>query len=513
MLHVRDIIESLSYDELVKSDIIPDVCVNLPTIVNKRYPPFVYQIKDFSSFGMIMDYIVRAGFRIWSNSKIDLGIEPLLSEENVVNVSKYEASNNLNEVLGAVTTLLQSEFTYENMKAYVPTMVNIIKELIDKWKQFGFQETIYYNTEFPYENIFGHPDFVTDSCVLDIKTTASFSKMSKEACLQVLAYYSLIKLNNENIKYIGFILPLQREIVILDVSTWNSNRYLQVLVSNQNNNVMDISSLINYLVLNDNKSGSHIAKGKNIAETLRNYSFYNLPCQNREAIPPCQMFLRNPRTGKCDKNTSKQIVEAAKVIQETGLVYFTHAAYIINLCANSVDEKGDYWQQRILNEDIDYTVAMGGKGVVVHTGAMKHVIEDHALNVMEYMVRNALLHATVECPLLLETPCGEGTEVCTTIQSLGYFFYRFTPEERSKLGVCIDTCHVFVAGYDPLSYLKHWEEYVKIPIKLVHFNDSEGICGCRRDKHAIPGRGKIGMTKMSEISVWCNERGIPMVKE
>lgn len=65
----------------------------------------------------------------------------------------------------------------------------------------------------------------------------------------------------------------------------------------------------------------------------------------------------------------------------------------------------------MLNEDLANTVAVGGEGVVVHTGARKHLSEAEGLYIMEYMVRTALPNATETCPLILETPCNEGTEV------------------------------------------------------------------------------------------------------
>lgn len=193
--------------------------------------------------------------------------------------------------------------------------------------------------------------------------------------------------------------------------------------------------------------------------------------------------------------------------------YFTHAAYAINLCANECDTTGDFWQQRILNEDLNYTVAMGGRGVVVHTGARKHLSEPDALNIMEHMVRTALPHATEQCPLLLETPCGEGTEIVTKIEELGNFFFRFTPDERTKLGLCVDSAHVHAAGYNPLLYLEHWEMYCQTPIKLVHYNDAAVECGSCVDRHAPPGKGYIGMEKMQAIAEWCHKRDIPMVRE
>ena len=190
-----------------------------------------------------------------------------------------------------------------------------------------------------------------------------------------------------------------------------------------------------------------------------------------------------------------------------------HAAYVINLSANVCDPVDGYWQQRILNEDLAFTVAMGGKGVVVHTGARKNLSEEEALNIMEHMVRSALPYATESCPLLLETCCGEGSEIVTKIEELGSFFFRFSTEERKKLGLCMDTCHSHAAGYDPLTYLQHWEQYCHTPIRLIHFNDSATPQGSHVDRHAAPGAGYIGMEKMQAIAQWAYERNIPMVRE
>jgi len=115
--------------------------------------------------------------------------------------------------------------------------------------------------------------------------------------------------------------------------------------------------------------------------------------------------------------------------------------------------------------------------------------------------------------LLLETSAGEGTDICTEIQDLGEFFYRFTPEERNHLGVCVDTCHVFSAGYDPLQYLIHWETHCPVRIGLIHFNDSKGIRGCCRDRHERPGFGHIGLRRLCDVARWANQRNIPMVRE
>ena len=537
MLRVREIIKDLSYDHLISEGIIPDIITpmeNYPNTMSvKKYPPFVYSSKSksrFSFFGYFMEYIVRAGFRIYLNQKINHGVDPItnmvesLSEDKMLNimenVSMYETCNKINDITMSaynIVSIMYGEFLFEitNIEKYVPTIINVIKELIIKWNNLDSYLTgkILYNTEYKKDHFSGHPDIVTDLCVLDVKNTASFKKMSKESCLQVLSYFALIKQTNNNIKYCGFVLPMQRELVLIGLSEWDSLPFLELL----SQTAMSRIPTNNYITLNiDNKVvhvnplvmyniGSNISKGKNIITTLSNYV-------KDHPGAPCQMFLRNNRTGKCSAKTSDETVEASQVIINNNLLYFTHAAYIINLCTNQCGDDG-YWAQRILNEDLIMTSALGGSGVVVHTGASMKLPINEALQTMENMVREALQYATTKTFLLLETPVGEGSEVCSKLEELGDFFMRFDEEERNKLGICIDTCHIHSAGYDPLTYMKQWVEKYPIPIKLVHFNDSKGPCGDHKDRHEIAGHGTIGMDKMVAIAEWCEENDIPMVVE
>lgn len=528
MIHVRDLIANLSYDKLLEYNLIPDlhgaVMNNNNIIANKRYPPFVYQRQDFSFFGMLLDYIIRAGLRINLQQAIDIGIEPNLEKiqtleeekmmELICKVNVYESSKNFNDVVKAALEIVnfmyeRESYTNDEIKGYIPTLVNIIKELVAKWQYYQCYLTgeVKYNAEYNFSNITAHPDIVTAESVLDIKTTCSFSKMSKESCLQVLTYYVLIKIYDPAIRYVGFILPMQRQLFICDVSGWDYDEYLQLIVEKSIIKQPELNSLSS-IIHGKYQIGSHYPKGKDLAATLETYV-------KQYPNTPCQMFLTNNRSGMRSNKTVLQLPAAKDVIIKHKLQYFTHAAYVINLCANMYDEKtGKYWQQDLLNEDLQFTAMMGGKGVVVHTGARKEKTEEDALNTMELMVRNALEYASEDCKLLLENGVGEGTEICTKLEELGDFFYRFSKDERKKLGICIDTCHSHSAGYDPLDYLTRWKkEYPDIKIALVHFNDSKGACGCHVDRHEIPGQGHIGLEKLLMVAEFCYTRNIPAVRE
>lgn len=525
MIRTRQVLKDLSYRSLVRQGLIPDL-VNLfsqtPQVLTvKRYPPWVYSSKDYSGFGVFIESIVQAGFRIYLEQPINPDIP---------------FSKNMNEIAHLAYSEYPPTFEYSAVQKYIPSLVNMVKELSLSWKSYPqLNGTLQYHTEYTYHDLSAHPDLVTDQVVLDIKTTSSFSSMAEESALQILAYYAIIKLNNPNLMYTGLVLPMQRTVAIYDLSGWDSQPYIEFLSQEaskmlKNSQVDPLTSLVNEIARSFgfedtnlgslsqqeiyqkyhtdlNTIGSHHTKGPQLSISLLEFI---------ESFPnrPVQMFISNPRTGKKNKITEKQIPEAAQIINSFNLLYFTHAPYAINLCANEYDEKkGDYWQQRYLNTELMQTVALGGRGVVVHTGAVKYGTIEDSLNTMELMVRDALPYATEECPLLLETSAGEGNDVCTQIEELGAFFYRFTEDERTKLGVCVDTCHVFSTGYNPLSYLQHWETYCKIRIGLIHFNDSKGNIGCCADRHAPIGEGKIGTEIMVEVARWANQRKIPMVRE
>ena len=147
MIRTRSIIKNLSYDTLVKQGIIPDLTPLIQqvptTIAVKRYPPFIYANKDeerFTFFGMLFEYIIRAGLRINLQQTFDLGIDPNINNtSDIVEYLKiYETEHNMYDVSQAALVLTSALFeknvyTQHDIKNYIPTIINIIKEIITKW--------------------------------------------------------------------------------------------------------------------------------------------------------------------------------------------------------------------------------------------------------------------------------------------------------------------------------------------------------------------------------------------
>ncbi|CAK7994800.1 Hypothetical protein POVR1_LOCUS324 [uncultured virus] len=157
------------------------------------------------------------------------------------------------------------------------TSLRVIKELNASWNKEILGTKVQYNMELAVGNLTGHPDIMTESAVLDIKTTSSFKSIGKESCLQILGDYII---------YCGVVLPMQREIQTVDLSTWNY-RPFRKLLEEKSQAVMTIQLIPDLLQIYP--VGRHVCKDRSYLQTIKNFSVTNLPMQ---------MFLRNTQTGK-----------------------------------------------------------------------------------------------------------------------------------------------------------------------------------------------------------------------
>jgi deoxyribonuclease-4 len=542
MYRVREVIEHLNYHVLVDDKVIPDLLPYLSHYpeagVTKRYPPFVYAKRNFSFFGMWWDYFLRGALRILIPQPVDLGIEPATVEESVLNI--YQTSTNFFAVgeaaLSLVSAMYGSEvYSLQDIKKYLPTAINIAKDITAIWQQYrGYLVgTIRYNEEYRLDPIEGHPDVATDEAILEIKTMSKFATAGESSFLQLLSYYALRKTFDRDIKYIGFLLPLQRSLTLINVAHWDTSLFLQILLSgitkpkqsgfdvavnrstmsdlgvNTAECLLNAFTLLNLVPVTTvfpytkYGIGSHTSKENTMVESFKNFV-------NRSGFgAPCQLYIANPKSGNLSATmyNPKDVEVGLQYVTTNNLRWFSHAPLCLNTCS------GEDYVNTIVKENLQVTAMYGGRGVVMHTGQQGTRDRDVAVNNMEKIVRALLPYASESCPLLLETPCNEGTEICAFVNELASFFARFTSEEHKLLGLCVDTCHVFAAGYAPMDYISRWVQVSPVAIRLVHFNDSETACGSCTDRHAPAGRGYIGLRMLEEVAKFCTQRNIPMVTE
>lgn len=238
--------------------------------------------------------------------------------------------------------------------------------------------------------------------------------------------------------------------------------------------------------------GCHISKQSTLLETLKSFPNTN----------PYQIFLNGPQNSRISVKDD-DVRKSAEYVQEKGLNVFIHAPYILNL-ANEF-KKGE-WQYTLFQKYLETGVNMNAKGVVIHVAKHTKQTYTSAIEAMRKNLTEFLQYASVDSPILLETPAGQGTETLKDMKEFYEFVESFQDE---RIRICLDTCHVFACGHDPLEYLN-----VTLPLlKLVHYNDSQDCCGSCLDRHAYIGTGKIGIYKMTEIAHFCKTHSIPMVVE
>jgi deoxyribonuclease IV len=211
-----------------------------------------------------------------------------------------------------------------------------------------------------------------------------------------------------------------------------------------------------------------------------------------------QLFTSNQKQWRGRRFTQDQLDLWFETLKETGLQkVMSHDSYLINLGASSPDvlEKS----RKAFREEIDRCVALKLTYLNFHPGA---AVADTTENCLDRIVESLLeVEDALEgsdLKLLLESTAGQGTVVGRSFEELGYILDRV--KDRISIGVCIDTCHIFVAGYDLRTAeacdaaLKELDSVIGLKhLDAFHLNDSKKGLATRTDRHANLGEGEIGM--------------------
>ena len=197
-------------------------------------------------------------------------------------------------------------------------------------------------------------------------------------------------------------------------------------------------------------------------------------------------FTRNPRSFK-DRKVSMEDVRrlALRLKEENFGPLVAHMPYTINLCSEKEDLREV--SLRILKEDILLMNELPSNYLNFHPGSRLSQPLTTAIDEIAYALNEALPYAD-KTTVLLETMAGKGSEVGSKFQELKAIIDKV--KDNEKLGVCLDTCHVFDSGYDikdEQSYTKTMAEFDKIVgfkyLSGMHINDSKGALGSRKDRH------------------------------
>lgn len=225
-------------------------------------------------------------------------------------------------------------------------------------------------------------------------------------------------------------------------------------------------------------------------------------------------FTRNPRGGKAKEIDEKDVEKFLNFAKEHEFgKIVAHAPYTMNLCAAKEDVRS--FSKEMLFDDLRRMEYTPGNYYNFHPGSHVGQGADTGIELIAEALNEAL-KPDQTTTVLLETMAGKGTEVGRNFEELREILDRV--ELKEKMGVCLDTCHVWDGGYDIVNdlegVLKEFDRVIGLDrLKAVHFNDSMNDCGSHKDRHARIGEGKIGAEAMRHVAVHPLLEGRPFILE
>lgn len=225
-------------------------------------------------------------------------------------------------------------------------------------------------------------------------------------------------------------------------------------------------------------------------------------------------FTRNPRGGKAKEINPQDVQKFLQLSQENHFgKLVAHAPYTMN-CAAAKENLRDFARETMA-DDLKRLELTPGNYYNFHPGS--HVGQGAETGIDKIAeILNEVLAERQSTTVLLETMSGKGSEVGRNFEELREIIDRV--EQKDKLGVCLDTCHVWDGGYDIVNNLDGvFAEFDRVigldRLKAIHLNDSMNGLGSHKDRHAKIGEGEIGLEALVRVIRHPVTKGIPFILE
>ena len=214
-----------------------------------------------------------------------------------------------------------------------------------------------------------------------------------------------------------------------------------------------------------------------------------------------QFFTRNPRGGKAKALDLDDALALRNLCAEHSFApLLAHAPYTMNPCA--ADEHLIEFAHMVMEGDLAMLEYIPGNMYNFHPGS--HVKQGSEVGVTKIATMlNSVLFPEMRTTVLLETMAGKGSEVGRSFEELASIMDKV--QLNDKLGVCLDTCHVFDGGYDIVNdlegVLEQFEKLIGLDkLHAIHINDSKNTLGSHKDRHACIDEGNIGLAALSAVT-------------
>lgn len=225
-------------------------------------------------------------------------------------------------------------------------------------------------------------------------------------------------------------------------------------------------------------------------------------------------FTRNPRGGKAKEIDDADVKKLQAILEKEKFgKLVAHASYTMNLCSAKEETRANGLD--MLKQDLKRMEQVPNQLYNFHPGS--HTGQGPEVGIKQISDGlNESLWPEMKTTVLLETMAGKGSEVGKTFEELREIIDRTTLNE--KLGVCLDTCHIWDGGYDIVNdldgVLTKFDKVIGLDrLKAIHFNDSKNECGAAKDRHEKLGQGCIGMEAMKRIALHPALQNLPFILE
>ncbi|RAP53053.1 MAG: endonuclease IV [Methanosphaera sp. SHI613] len=227
-----------------------------------------------------------------------------------------------------------------------------------------------------------------------------------------------------------------------------------------------------------------------------------------------QFFPRSPRGGKAKKLDMEDIAKFEDVRKNSNIdVILAHAPYVINLASKSEKTRQNAYE--LFEDDLRRLSHLSNNMYNFHPGSHVGQGVDKGIEFISSSLNN-LIHDDLKTVILLETMAGKGTEIGRCFEELESIIELV--DNNEKLGVCLDTCHVYDAGYDIVNdldgVLDEFDSIIGLDkLKAIHLNDSMYGLDSHKDRHEKIGDGKIGLDAIGNIINHRKLRNLPFFLE
>jgi len=231
------------------------------------------------------------------------------------------------------------------------------------------------------------------------------------------------------------------------------------------------------------------------------------------------LFTKNQRRWDAKELDAKTIDKFKKALDDSGILakhVLPHDSYLINL--GHPEEEKLIKSRTAFIDELQRCEQLGLDRLNFHPGShLKEISEDECLTKISESI-NIALDKTSGVSAVIENTAGQGSNLGYKFEQLAQIIDKV--EDKSRIGICIDTCHMFVAGYDirtKEAYDKTWEEFEKIVgfkyLMGMHINDSKTPFESKKDRHHSLGKGEIGIDAFKFIMNDDRMNDIPLILE